>query len=409
MGLNFEIDPSSNSVGKGVAPDVNPDPAQFVTVKKNSKKAKELLMGKGADGLMATPVMNLGLGLSLSDEVTFLLRDRNLIVRPNKFQIFQKMGRIELLPLSLAPVLATLCLTGALAESELVSMSIMISLIFLHVGVFSLNDFFGHLDGSDWMNEKGGSRVIQNGWLTAGQVFKLAAACLIGAAICSLPLFLQNPRALLVGLTGLFVVLGAQRRKDFSRRFWFAKELGLFLCLGPLLTASVEFVIYQTVTVPILVVGLAFGFLSGLYVQIRHLISIYVDSELKIFTTAVRFGFDRARSLLLVSIGISCVAVLVVFVSGPAMLFSRFVAAIFAQVPTFTTNGALSFGVFAFCWFFVGAFWISSCLALGTTVKKMKSSFSSTVVLIQAQIYRLILAGAMLMIFASICFYQAMN
>jgi len=80
----------------------------------------------------------------------------------------------------------------------------------LHAGANTINDYFDHLSGNDPVNREfvrpfsGGSRLIQNGELTARGMLKISLVCyLLGIAIGLVLTYLRGMAVFWIGLTGV--------------------------------------------------------------------------------------------------------------------------------------------------------------------------------------------------------------
>lgn len=119
------------------------------------------------------------------------------------------------------PAFLTVSLAGSLlglaASLPAVSWALvgwaLLAVLLLQAGVNVFNDYYDHLSGNDAANTErlfpftGGSRFIQNGVMSAGQMLALALALFAGVTVIGVGLvWLRGPALLALGLAG--VVLG---------------------------------------------------------------------------------------------------------------------------------------------------------------------------------------------------------
>jgi 1,4-dihydroxy-2-naphthoate octaprenyltransferase len=205
--------------------------------------------------------------------------------------------RLDLLSLTLSPCFVVWALFGFTLDAWLSGCT----LFFLHSAFFARNDFVDHLKGVDRLNENGGSRVIQRGWLKATSVRNLYRTFLAVGVLLAVPVLLHHLSILSIALFGgLFGLFGYSHLR-WSRSGWFVGGLSLFMCLGPLLCFGAFEVSAQTSNTSFLVLGLLgalFGLVAVIFVETRHLISIFIDDQAALQTLPVRFGFDRAKNIL---------------------------------------------------------------------------------------------------------------
>jgi len=268
---------------------------KFVTLEKSDPLFHRHLMGHLSDGEVPIPVESLHVN-SNDEKVTFQILDKDKIIRPSIWIVILKVMRIDLIAFTLFPPIAVFSV--ALAHGQPTSQLgfVLLSLFFLHGAVFCRNDFADHLNGVDRVNEKGGSRVIQNGWLRATSVQKLYRVLIFLAVFFAGPVLMRLPQLLwLAAIGGGLGVLGY----TFLRRGlgWLAGDLSVFIALGPLLTLGANIVASKPIsTVTALFLGSGFGLGVVIYLEIRHLISQVVDDTAGFRTLPVWLGFDRAKT-----------------------------------------------------------------------------------------------------------------
>jgi len=269
----------------------------FVTIGKSHPDFSRYVSGQFSNQHVALPISTL-FANSPDEKVTFQIFSRQQIARPHWLLILFQVLRLDLLTFTLMPPLVVLALAPAAVQvPELVGWAFL-SLFFLHGAVFCRNDYFDHLRGADRWNERGGSRVIQRGWLRAVTVHRLFLIFLTLAATSALPIFFAKP---LLALISLFAVLVGVWGYSYLRAGagpWWLSSLSVFLCLGPILTCAFSLLTYDKIVETVVIVGCYFGVIATVYSWLRHTISMVGDDEANLKTLPVKLGFDRMKSTL---------------------------------------------------------------------------------------------------------------
>ncbi len=169
----------------------------------------------------------------------------------------------------------------------------------LHLGANLINDYFD-AKGSDPINRRatpfsGGSRVIQEGLLSARAVLAMAigffaAAVIIGLAV----LFTGRPWVALVGGLGLVIGLlySAAPLQLMSRG---VGEIVLFFAFGPLLTWGTGYVLTGYLCWRAFVLGLPLGWIITAVLWINQFPDLEADRDAGKATLVVRLGLARSR------------------------------------------------------------------------------------------------------------------
>ncbi len=297
---------------------------EFITLDRRDPLFEGYLLGHFSETHRALPINSMKIN-SIDERVTFQLMPLTDIHRPSSFAVLFQVMRLDLLSLTLTPALVTWVLFGFSRAAVLG----VIALVFLHGGFFAINDFVDHWRGVDRLNEKGGSRVIQKGWVKAANVRNLSFLLLAIGALISAAVVINNPEIIIVGLIGgVFGAYGYSRLR-WSKSGWFLGGFLLFMCTGPLLTWGAYVVSRHSAQIAIqftnasqvlLILGALFGLIAVVYVETRHLISLVVDDQAGLQTLPVRFGFDRARQVLSLFYVLSAG----LLVTALALVFGRF-------------------------------------------------------------------------------------
>ncbi len=169
----------------------------------------------------------------------------------------------------------------------------------LHLGANLLNDYYD-ARGSDPINLRltpfsGGSRVIQEGKVSAGKVLVMAILFL-GAGVASgiWLIYLNRPFVVLFGGLGLFSgwVYSA------SPFEWMSKGLGelvIFLAFGPLITLGTFYVMTNTVSLSAFLIGFPQGFLVAAIIWINEFPDFQADAKAGKRNLVVRIGLKASR------------------------------------------------------------------------------------------------------------------
>lgn len=272
---------------------------RFVTLTRNDQDFESYLLGMGPQGLRALPVESFGIN-SARERVTFELIQTNKLQRPSWLRRYLLALRLELLPLTLAPLciaLTAIFFSGGLLPGFKLSL-MFVAIIALHVATFARNDYEDHFYGIDRIQRKRGSQVIQRGWLSALEVRTLSRIALAVAVVAGLPLLwpFSADLALLVAL-GLAAVLGF----GFAGRgfkYQGAGDLVVGLCMGPLLTLGVGKIFAIDEALWLACVGLPLGLAAVVIFQLRQLETIMAERQSRSGTLVARLGFDRAKAWL---------------------------------------------------------------------------------------------------------------
>ncbi len=299
--------------------------SEFITLDRNDPRFESYLLGSFSSDHCALPVRSLHIN-SRAEQITFQVLPVAAIERPPMILILAQVMRLDLLSLSLTPALAAWALFGFTSDAVMGA----VALLFLHAAFFARNDFVDHLRGVDRLNEKGGSRVIQRGWLKATAVRKIFGLFFLTGAALALPVVIHHPMIAGLGIFGAIFGAFGYSHLRWSQSGWLVGGLSLFLCVGPLLCLGAYEVSAKTLVVNahvlsgtsvnqtlVWLLGSLFGLVAVVYVETRHLISIVIDDEAELQTLPVRFGFDRAKkTLALFYFGVAIVLA--------ALLFSLF-------------------------------------------------------------------------------------
>lgn len=169
----------------------------------------------------------------------------------------------------------------------------------LHTGGNLINDYYDSF-GSDPINRfatpfSGGSRVIQNGELSAEFVRNLAYGCLGLGVVCGLALmYYGRPWVALLGLCGL----AAAYLYSASPVQLMSKGLGeftIFLAFGPVLTLGAYYALTGRVAPEGFFVGLPLAFLITAILWINEFPDLEADTAAAKEHLVARLGLKKSR------------------------------------------------------------------------------------------------------------------
>lgn len=217
--------------------------------------------------------------------------------------VFIRAARLPFLTGSLMPV----ALAGALAIYQdrwgglFYFFLTMLGVAALHTGGNLINDYYDSF-GSDPLNRyatpfSGGSRVIQEGEMSAETVRNLAYLCLGVGVICGLILVSSGrPWVALLGLFGLAAayLYSAAPVQLMSKGLG---EMTIFLAFGPMLTLGAFYAITGVVTPAGFYVGLPLAFLITAILWINEFPDLEADTAAAKEHLVARLGLARSRQI----------------------------------------------------------------------------------------------------------------
>ncbi|MGQ9689047.1 MAG: prenyltransferase [Desulfobaccales bacterium] len=215
--------------------------------------------------------------------------------------VFIRAARLPFLTGSLMPVAVAAALSGwrGLWEGFFYFCLTALGVAGLHTGGNLINDYYDSF-GSDPLNRyytpfSGGSRVIQNGDLSAAAVRNLAYACLGVGVACGVALiYFGRPWVALLGLFGLAAayLYSASPVQLMSKGLG---ELTIFLAFGPVLTLGAYYALTGRVAAEGFFVGLPLAFLITAILWINEFPDLEADTAAAKEHLVARLGLRRAR------------------------------------------------------------------------------------------------------------------
>ncbi|MEM3086089.1 MAG: 1,4-dihydroxy-2-naphthoate octaprenyltransferase [Halobacteria archaeon] len=219
---------------------------------------------------------------------------------PVNLRVWLREFRLPFATLSIALVgvgTAAAALAGPLDPGLL--LLTLAGILLIHVGTNTVNDVFDYAGGTDRVNREptpfsGGSRVLVEGLLKPGAVYRVALACL--AAGSAIGLYLAWARGwpiLALGLVG--VGLGffyVEPRVNLAARG--LGELAVGLGFGPLIVGGTYYVQTQRFDPPAIAAGTVMGLMVAAVLWVNELPDYTADRESGKRNLVVRLGRERA-------------------------------------------------------------------------------------------------------------------
>jgi 1,4-dihydroxy-2-naphthoate octaprenyltransferase len=167
--------------------------------------------------------------------------------------------------------------------------------VLIQIATNFINDALDFKKGTDTAERLGPLRVTQAGLLHADAVMRGAAICLIGAALCGVPLILRAGwPLLLIGLISMLLAY-AYTGGPFPLAYHGLGELFVILFFGVIAVGGTYYVQTLHLTQNALLAGFAAGSLATVLIVINNLRDIESDRRGNKKTLAARFGESFAR------------------------------------------------------------------------------------------------------------------
>lgn len=274
---------------------------KFETVDKGEKRFTQLLWGRSLGPHIAVPVKSRNIS-SDKEKVTFKIIEKPTLHERPWTALLMALLRPRWLLAAVMPVAATVQY-GIVKYDIALDVSVLLcvlAVIGLHVFALSWNDIQDYVQGVDRLNPYGGSQILPQGWMTAEQLLKVSIGALLFAVICAVPLLRAAwvPLGALALLIGLIMIVYSIAGSGLKAKG--LGEMAIFFAYGPLIALGVSWTLMQSVDLFILLTGGIWGHWSVVQLQIRQTHNLMYDALAKNKTFAVRVGFDRMKTFLLI-------------------------------------------------------------------------------------------------------------
>lgn len=267
---------------------------EYITLTKDDPEFKSYLLGTFSDSHRALPVETYH-AQTARERVTFRVVPLAQVGAPAWWKIYLRSSRPELFGLTLGPaVVAWLGHRQSLGEwTRWPSWLALAGLFFLHTAVFLQNDVQDHLRGSDRLNRRRGSQVIQKGWVRAADMKMWAWLNAALALAFAVPAFLNAPAELALVCLSAVIALGVLLRNWGTK--WGFCDLAVGMLFGPLLTCGIALASFGRTGVRDLLLGVALGSLAVWVFQVRQFEDLF-RSKPQGFRTFLGYkNFDTSR------------------------------------------------------------------------------------------------------------------
>lgn len=177
-----------------------------------------------------------------------------------------------------------------------------LSLVLIHFGTSSLNDYFDYLSGTDNVNLSpttfsGGSRVIQEGMLGPKTLLMAGSISIaLGSSVGLYLAFLKGLPVLLLGIIGVFLAVGYVHPKINLSKMGFG-ELAVGLAFGPIMLSGVYYVQTETIDLGIILIGIVMGLLAASVLWINEIPDYEADKVTGKTNWVVRVGKKKASKI----------------------------------------------------------------------------------------------------------------
>lgn len=267
---------------------------EYVTLTREDADFEPYLLGTFSATHRAIPVETYHPDTA-RERVTFRVVELEKLNIPSLSQIYLRSVRPELLGLTLGPAVASWLNHNYSLSSWTVlpSWLALAGIFFLHTAMFLFNDVQDHLRGADRMNRQRGSRVIQNGWVTAHQMRRWAWIHFVLAAVFGLPAFLNAPVGL-IAVCGLASLALWIFQKNIGTRYGLC-DLAVLMLFGPLITTGTALASFGYTNIFDVALGLVLGASTLWVFQVRQFEDLFRSKPQDFRTALAYLDFDRAR------------------------------------------------------------------------------------------------------------------
>jgi len=222
--------------------------------------------------------------------------------QPNKLQIWLQEIRAPFFTAVIVPVVLASIIAwydGAPVQIGYFFLTLIAS-IFLHAGANVINDYADHISGCDAKNEDyirpftGGSRMIQNGFLSAKEVLSGAILFLAISTVLGLILaFTKGMPILYLGLIGTFCAV-FYTLPPFNLVARGIGEILLGLCFGTFMMLGAYYVQAQTFSLGVVIASIPISLMIAGVLYINEFPDFLADRDSGKHHLVVRMGRKKA-------------------------------------------------------------------------------------------------------------------
>jgi 1,4-dihydroxy-2-naphthoate octaprenyltransferase len=175
-----------------------------------------------------------------------------------------------------------------------------VAALLIHAGTNLSNDYFDHLSGCDRANSNptvfsGGSRVIQDGLITAPKILYASLTTFVLGSIIGLYLnyICKGNIILILGIAGIFLGF-FYTAKPFRIGYGNLGELAVGIGFGPLMVSGSYYVQAQKLPLKVILISIPIGILITLVLFINEFPDYLADKTVGKKTLVVTMGKKRA-------------------------------------------------------------------------------------------------------------------
>ena len=272
---------------------------RLFTVSKKSQDFERYLDGtfSPTDIALVLETHNLN---SLEESITFEIKKRDQIVKPNWLQIILALSKPYKFIYLLFPVLFILLdfIIHGVEFDQLTTVFSVVSAVFLFLGINLMSDFRDHLQGFDRVNENHKSKPIFLGWVRAIRVKQSALALIFLSFLLSIPVLIAFPKLLvIVAITGTIIFYSLLKKNKSYRDHLFG-DVFWALLVGPLLSLGMEVAFSGEFQFKYFLFGCVWGILIFFRIQIANFEHILSSSLAKVKNLVNYFGFENSKKFL---------------------------------------------------------------------------------------------------------------
>lgn len=218
-----------------------------------------------------------------------------------------KSWLLALRPKTLTAAIVPIAVATALVKAEgreiqwWISISALLSSVFIQIATNLLNDAIDFEKGADTETRTGPRRLTQSGLVSKNQVMIGGFVCLGVALALGVPLVMEGGWPIVaIGLVSLFLAYG-YTGGPFPLAYLGLGDLFVILFFGLIAVGGTYFLHTQTYSMTVFVAGLQVGMLATVLIAINNLRDSPQDKLVGKKTLAVRFGptFSRFEIALL--------------------------------------------------------------------------------------------------------------
>ena len=221
--------------------------------------------------------------------------------RPASVALWLRAIRAISLTATLMPSVAILIYGGlrGWAASWWIAGSALLGVLSLQIAVNLMNDVEDHLRLIDLPGTLGGAGVIQQAWLSARTVRRVATGFLLAGVALGIPALLRAPVPL--SIIGAVAVIGSigSSGKPCGLKYRALGDIAVLAMCGPGLTLGFSLAAFGRVDAAVILLGGYFGFAAVAILHVNNLQDVAVDLEHGAVTVAAKLGPARSEKYLI--------------------------------------------------------------------------------------------------------------